>query len=185
MKNKIRDALPFRRKQTTATEQSPYNPIDSSKAEIRIIHLLPGDFDDTIYIELVPVSLSSNPTPQYDALSYVWGQEQCHNPAFVNGRPVTITSNLDIALRYFRDISDEKTLWVDAVCINQQDNVEKGPQVQMMGQIYSKAARVLVWLGPAADGSDELLERMSQGFTEEDISHQTMQDSSLAIMGRP
>lgn len=185
MKNKIRDALPFRRKQTTATEQSPYNPIDSSKAEIRIIHLLPGDFDDTIYIELVPVSLSSNPTPQYDALSYVWGQEQCHNPAFVNGRPVTITSNLDIALRYFRDSSDEKTLWVDAVCINQQDNVEKGPQVQMMGQIYSKAARVLVWLGPAADGSDELLERMFQGFTEDEISHQTMQDSSLAMMGRP
>lgn len=185
MKNKIREALPFVRKQATATEQGPYNPIDSSKAEIRIIHLLPGDFDDTINIELVPVSLSSNPTPQYDALSYVWGQEQCQNPAFVNGRPITITSNLDIALRYFRETSDEKTLWVDAVCINQQDNVEKGPQVQMMGQIYSKAARVLVWLGPAADGSDELLERMSQGFTEEDVSNQTMQDSSLAMMGRP
>lgn len=185
MKNKIREALPFRRKQATVTDPAPYKPIDSSKKEIRIIHLLPGDFDDTINIELVPVSLSSDPTPQYDALSYVWGLEKCPTPAFVNGVPITITSNLDTALRYFRDKSDEKTLWVDAVCINQKDNMEKGPQVQMMGQIYSKAAQVLVWLGPAADGSDELLERMSQGITEAKISDETLQNSSLAMMGRP
>lgn len=185
MKNKFREVLPFRRKQAPATDPGPYQPIDSSKEEIRIIHLLPGDFDDTISIELVPVSLSSNPPPQYDALSYVWGLEQCETPAFVNGKPITITSNLDTALRYFRDRSDEKTLWVDAVCINQKDNVEKGPQVQMMGQIYSQAAQVLVWLGPAADGSDELLERMSQGITVEDIADQTLQSSSLAMMGRP
>lgn len=184
MRNKIRDALPFRRKQATATDPGPYEPIDSSKSEIRIIHLLPGEFDDTISIELVPVSLSSNPTPQYDALSYVWGREQCPTPALVNGRPVTITSNLDTALRYFRDRHDEKTLWVDAVCINQKDNAEKGPQVQMMGQIYSKAAQVLVWLGTAADGSDELLGCMSQGITEEQISDQALQGSSLAMMGR-
>lgn len=184
MRNNIREVLAFRRKQATATDPGPYEAIDSSKAEIRIIHLLPGEFDDPISIELVPVSLLSSPPPQYEALSYVWGQEQCQTPALVNGRPVTITKNLDIALRYFRDRSDEKTLWVDAVCINQKDNVEKGPQVQMMGQIYSKAAQVLVWLGPAADGSDELLGRMSQGVTEEEISDQTLQSSSLAMMGR-
>lgn len=185
MKNKIREALPFRRKQASVNEPNPYNPIDSSKEEIRIIHLLPGDFNDTINIELVPVSLSSSPAPHYDALSYVWGLEQCQMPALVNGRPVIITSNLDTALRYFRDRYNEKTLWVDAVCINQKDNVEKGPQVQMMGQIYSKAARVMVWLGPAADGSDELLERMAQGIAEEHISDEALQSSSLAMMGRP
>ncbi|KAG6354961.1 hypothetical protein INS49_004042 [Diaporthe citri] len=185
MKNKFREVLPFRRKQATATDPGPYEPIDSSKEEIRIIHLLPGDFDDTINLELATVSLASNPKPQYDALSYVWGQEQCQTPAFVNGRPVTVTSNLDIALRYFRHQHDEKTLWVDAVCINQKDNMEKGPQVQMMGQIYSKAAQVLVWLGPAADGSDELLERMSQGLTEEEIADPTLQNASLALMGQP
>lgn len=185
MKNKIREAMPFRRRQATATDPAPYEPIDSSKGEIRIIHLLPGSFDDTINIELVPVSLSSNPTPQYDALSYVWGLEKCSTPAFVNGIPIAITSNLDTALRYFRDKTNEKTLWVDAVCINQKDNVEKGPQVQMMGQIYSKAAQVLVWLGPAADGSDKLLERMSEGITETQISDETLQNSSFAMTGRP
>lgn len=185
MKNKFRDALPFRRRQATVTDPGPYEPIDSSKQEIRIIHLLPGEFDDAINIELVPVSLSSDPAPQYDALSYVWGREQCETPASVNGKRVSITTNLDVALRYFRDKDVEKTLWVDAVCINQQDNVEKGPQVQMMGQIYSKAARVLVWLGPAADESDELLQRMSQGIIEEEISDSTLQSAALAMMGRP
>lgn len=185
MKNRFREVLPFRRKQATATDPSLYEPIDSSKEEIRIIHLHPGKFEDPISIELVLVSLSRDPRPHYDALSYVWGREQCQFPATVNGRPVTITSNLDIALRYFRDKYIEKTLWVDAVCINQNDNVEKGPQVQMMGEVYSKAAQVLVWLGPAADGSDELWERISQGFTEEEISDPTLQNSSLALMGRP
>lgn len=185
MKNKIREALPFRRRHDVSADPGPYSSIDSSKDEIRIIHLLPGEFGDTINIELVPVSLSSDPPPQYDALSYVWGREPCQTPALVNGKPITITSNLDNALRYFRDKHDEKTLWVDAVCINQADNVEKGPQVQMMGQIYSKAARVLVWLGPAADGSDELLEHMSQGFSGEEIADATLQSSSLSLMGRP
>lgn len=73
MKNRFREVLPFRRKQATATDPGPYEPIDSSNEQIRIIHLLPGEFDDPISIELVPVSLSSDPTPQYDALSYVWG----------------------------------------------------------------------------------------------------------------
>jgi hypothetical protein len=185
MKNRFRDVLPFRRREATAADPGPYEPIDSPKQEIRIIHLLPGQFDDSINIELVPVSLSNSPAPHYDALSYVWGREQSPTPALVNGRSVTITSNLDIALRYFRDEQDEKTLWVDAVCINQRDNVEKGPQVQMMGQVYSKAGRVLVWLGPASDGSDELLERIRQGVTEEDISDATLQSSSLSMLGRP
>lgn len=184
MKNKFR-VLPFRRREASAADPGPYQPIDSSRQQIRIIRLLPGRFDDAIEIQLAHVSLSGDAAPHYDALSYVWGQEQCPNPATVNGTPVSITSNLDTALRYFRDENDEKTLWVDAVCINQRDNVEKGPQVQMMGQIYRKAARVLVWLGPAAEGSDGLLEHMKEGITDENISDSALQNSSLAMMSRP
>lgn len=184
MKKKFR-VLPFRRREASAADPGPYEPIDSSRQEIRNIRLLPGRFDDAIEIQLVHVSLQSDDAPHYDALSYVWGLEQCPNPAIVNGTPISITSNLDIVLRHFRDESGEKTLWVDAVCINQRDNDEKGPQVQMMGQIYRRAARVLVWLGPAADGSDELLDYMTQGITDEQISDSALQSSSLAMMSRP
>lgn len=184
MKNKFR-VLPFRRREASVAHPGPYEPIDSSRQEIRIIRLLPGRFDDAIELQLVHVSLSSDAAPQYEALSYVWGQEHCPSPAIVNGIPISITANLDTALRYFRDENNEKTLWVDAVCINQRDNVEKGPQVQMMGQIYRKAARVLIWLGPAADGSDDLLQYMKEGTTDKQISDSTLQSSSLAMMSRP
>ena len=45
-------------------------------------------------------------------------------------------------------------MWIDAICINQKDNVEKGAQVDMMGKIYRRASRVIAWLGPSADDSD-------------------------------
>ena len=44
-------------------------------------------------------------------------------------------------------------LWIDARCINQKDDVEKSSQVQMMGSIYRKATKVVVWLGPERDDS--------------------------------
>jgi hypothetical protein len=42
-------------------------------------------------------------------------------------------------------------IWVDAICINQADNAEEAHQVAAMGDVYSCADRVLVWLGEAAD----------------------------------
>lgn len=105
-----------------------------SKDEIRIMDLRPGNFDDEINIELKTASLSSKPL-LYDALSYVWGIEKCHTPARINGKPFTITSNLDVALRYLHDSAIKRRLWVDAVCINQEDNTEKSHQMQRMGQI--------------------------------------------------
>ena len=40
-----------------------------------------------------------------------------------------------------------RPIWIDAVCINQNDDLEKSGQIPLMGEIYSKAAEVLVWLG--------------------------------------
>ncbi|EMT69299.1 Heterokaryon incompatibility protein 6, OR allele [Fusarium odoratissimum] len=70
---------------------------------------------------------------------------------------IPITESLETALRYFRKPDEVITLWIDQICINQADNKEKGQQVAMMRIIYSAAKQVLVWLGPAQDGSDELM----------------------------
>ncbi|QRD91843.1 heterokaryon incompatibility protein-domain-containing protein [Aspergillus flavus] len=51
-----------------------------------------------------------------------------------------------------------RMLGVDAVCINQQDNQEKGYQIRLMPTIYCKASYVIVWLGKAADHSDRALD---------------------------
>jgi hypothetical protein len=63
-----------------------------------------------------------------------------------------VTTNLEAALRELR-AQKIKTIWVDVLCINQQDPTERGLQVMRMGLIYSRAIMVLAWLGPEADGS--------------------------------
>jgi hypothetical protein len=51
----------------------------------------------------------------------------------------------------FRESAVEMILWIDAICINQEDITERGHQVQLMGRVCSKATRVLVWLGEASE----------------------------------
>lgn len=105
--------------------------------------------------------LNSGVSHPYEALSYVWGCEGAvggKKPCVVvNGHELTVTPNLYTALLHLRDPFMERTLWIDALCINQQDDVEKGHQVQSMAKIYAKASRVVVWLGESTTGSDEAL----------------------------
>jgi hypothetical protein len=63
-----------------------------------------------------------------------------------------IIENLHAALVALRDADEDVTLWIDQICINQEDNAEKESQVGLMGRVYSSASQVIVWLGPEADG---------------------------------
>jgi hypothetical protein len=64
---------------------------------------------------------------------------------------LSITANLESALRHLRLSDQQRTLWVDALCINQSDITERGSQVQLMADIYTAVSRVLIWLGPEDD----------------------------------
>jgi hypothetical protein len=66
-----------------------------------------------------------------------------------DGQHLDITSNVEELLRYLRKALKPRYLWIDALCINQADNVEKAKQVASMGLIYARAAKVRIWLGPA------------------------------------
>jgi hypothetical protein len=86
-------------------------------------------------------------SPQYEALSYVWGNTANKRPILVNCKTIFVTINLEEALRYLRRSDQTATIWVDAVCINQDDQREKAIQVNMMSTIYSKSTHGVVWLG--------------------------------------
>jgi hypothetical protein len=82
----------------------------------------------------------------YEALSYVWGEDTGRKTILLNKEYFQISKNLDAALRQLR--SDQPlTLWIDAICINQKDDEEKGWQVGMMAEIYRDARRTIIWLG--------------------------------------
>ncbi|KAK8099024.1 uncharacterized protein PG998_012265 [Apiospora kogelbergensis] len=149
-----------------------YRPLKDS--EIRLLTLHPGEETDEICIGLRHVELQDNvplirsddkPSIEYEALSYTWGTSISGQYVLVNAgngdddsngssqRVMAITDNLAVALRRLRNVVTAKTLWVDALCINQSDNTEKSIQVRRMGAVYRSAARVIVWLGPERDES--------------------------------
>ncbi|KAF4958811.1 hypothetical protein FGADI_2155 [Fusarium gaditjirri] len=93
----------------------------------------------------------------FNALSYVWGDANVTEAILVNGHRIQVTTNLISALRYAPyhlnrlENATSMKLWVDAICINQADDAEKGHQVSMMKDIYSQSGYVLCWLGSPND----------------------------------
>ena len=71
-----------------------------------------------------------------------------------------VTANLHGLLSEVRDRLLERVMWIDAICINQEDDNEKGRQVQSMAKIYAYANRVIVWLGEAANSRLPLAGRL-------------------------
>jgi hypothetical protein len=92
---------------------------------------------------------------EYAALSYTWGSADHSIPILVNNRVSLITENLYLALLHLRQ-RNVTMLWVDALCINQDDLAERGRQVAQMKDVYCRAAMVHIWLGE----SDEFTERV-------------------------
>lgn len=103
--------------------------------------------------------------PKFEALSYTWGPNTnsvvAHilDPSCSEQRQadIQIGANLACALKHLRYPDYSRTLWVDAICINQNDIDERNAQVKRMGFIYSLASRVVIWLGPEAEGSEHAL----------------------------
>ncbi|KAH7342180.1 heterokaryon incompatibility protein-domain-containing protein, partial [Pyrenochaeta sp. MPI-SDFR-AT-0127] len=99
--------------------------------EIRVAILHPAtNLADSMHCSLTTFNLSNNPS--YDVLSYAWGSDS--NPAVItlSGFGYRITQNLDSALRYLLHTTEDRSLWIDALAINQFDHVEKSVQVKMM-----------------------------------------------------
>ena len=122
----------------------------------------PFNWNDT---SSVPASAATPPWRfiwgDYFALSYAWGDLSRKSNILVNGHLMTVGSNLEAPLRAIRQkqpVQKGYKIWIDALCINQQDIVERGEQVKRMRDIYKQAHDVLVWLGPEEDDSGKAMD---------------------------
>src|ERR1700712_631419 len=133
------------------TEAFCYEKFTRPSQQIRVVKLRPSTGPGSlIECELEIVDRSSKPV--YDCLSYTWGDTTQLSTILVNGKCLQVTENLVTALTSLRDWNHEKYhrnefIWIDAICINQKDDDEKGHQVQAMRDIYTDAAQVVIWLG--------------------------------------
>jgi hypothetical protein len=141
--------------QPTADPEPLYRPLNTKNREIRLVEILDTP-DGSVCCQLSTVAFTNPATkPQYSALSYVWGDASDTENITVNGKTVPVTKNLAVALRHVkehwafefpdRDRSSFR-IWVDALCINQQDLEERNQQVQAMRYLYPLADIVLAWI---------------------------------------
>jgi len=152
-----------------------YDPLPENS--IRVAELHPGQIDDDIDITLHPwhfdpTALLAPALTRYEALSYTWGTKD--NPGKVQVQGVLdgmleVTRNLDVALRHLRYSDQSRIMWIDAICIDQSNVVERGQQVAIMGDIYMLSVRVVVWLGPEENDSDNAMCLMDAIGAEVDV----------------
>jgi hypothetical protein len=113
--------------------------------------MVDGKEYDTVECSLFVASLDSH--PEYRALSYTWGSKTDLKNISLDSQPFKITSNLEHALWQLQSHSRVKIFWIDALCINQIDNLERSEQVRKMRTIYERAEQVIVWLGRRSSSS--------------------------------
>ncbi|OTA86304.1 hypothetical protein M434DRAFT_82193, partial [Hypoxylon sp. CO27-5] len=138
-----------------------YRPLRNPREYIRLLYLFPQScsarLQERSVLPCMILTCRISKAPPYTGLSYTWGDTTLCRQINVGGRLLHITENLAVALEYLQEENMTLVLWVDAVCINQTDELEKGAQVQMMGKIFMHASAVIAWLGPPKDGSDEIM----------------------------
>ena len=170
-----------------------YEPLNPALVEIRLLDLLPSKKPESdIQCKLRTVSLIGGlqQSGGFEALSYTWGDPTIQKHIIVNDQQVKVTQNLETFLRQRRHDSETVSLWVDAVCINQQDLDEKNAQIPLMNLIYAFANRLTVWLGPEADDSSHAMETLHDlGSTSPYeklglLSHRSTQ-ALQKLLGRP
>ena len=113
---------------------------------IRLLDLAPAPSPSTdLHCNLITgIFTATNP---YEALSYVWGSSELPETLHLPSGNLKITRSLATALRRLRLPDQSRLLWVDAVCINQSNDTERGRQVAQMAKIYRHAVKVVAWLG--------------------------------------
>lgn len=145
---RIKQPVEMPRRRTGTKPSTPWTRtlLDPSLSAIRILELRHGAADEPIRVKLHVVSL--NDRPDYEVLSYVWGNETVTNRISVDGTSIPVTVNLFDFLHSLRLPDKNRLLWADAVCIDQNSAQEKSQQISLMRQIYRQANAAHVWFGP-------------------------------------
>lgn len=127
------------------------NAMDSARPapnfKFRLVRICPAVSTDAPIQCSLEVIMLGDPKIQYEALSYHWGEPQHGVEISLGGQAYLVTSNLHSALQHLRDPTNHRLFFIDALCIDQNNIMERSSQVQAMWEIYQHAWRVVVFLG--------------------------------------
>ncbi|CAI9629097.1 unnamed protein product [Alternaria burnsii] len=140
-----------RRSITTTHTFHEQFPLPSDEKSIRVLCIQPGVRGTTIEASLSKIDLNDPKRPPYTALSYTWGDAAIVDYVHVNDEKIGVGANLFHALQDVRSPDESIIIWVDAICIDQTDNIEKSHQVSHMDLVYKLCEQVYIWLGSPDD----------------------------------
>ncbi|KAF7554911.1 hypothetical protein G7Z17_g2535 [Cylindrodendrum hubeiense] len=136
-----------------------YSPLNRHHSEIRLVRFVESpDASTQLQLELCHSSLNDT---KFSALSYLWGDCTETVDVSLNGHQFTIGLSLHAGLKQLRENGFQSWIWIDSICIQQQDLEEKNWHVQEMGTVYGQAECVYMWLGLGSDATDRAMDFMS------------------------
>ncbi|KAF2749513.1 HET-domain-containing protein [Sporormia fimetaria CBS 119925] len=162
-------ATPKKERKLQEYERKHYEPLPKERGAIRLLNLMPsGAPDSEVHCELITPKFGQKELQKYEALSWCWGTGGWNAAINIRSRgrhyAKKVSPNLLAALKALRFADRDRYLWVDAICINQDNLEEKNHQVEMMSEIYGNAEQVCVWLGQENKSS-----RRAIRFIKEDV----------------
>ncbi|KAK3998035.1 heterokaryon incompatibility protein-domain-containing protein [Cladorrhinum sp. PSN332] len=167
------------------TSPFQYSSLPPNPKAFRLLYLLPGTRQDDIECLLVDSDLDED-ADTFEALSYVWGDASVTTPIQVNDATLGIGKNLRKALLNLRQADKPRTLWADAICINQGSLEERNTQVGLMRDIYQRCSCAVVWLGDSNEKTAKvvnavgILEKEAKELREADKTHTIVLNSGPA-----
>ncbi|KAF2475605.1 HET-domain-containing protein [Lindgomyces ingoldianus] len=176
-----------------------------------VCELIEADYDNSFHIPTIPMDNYNRPKDEtleeecrrvrkneikYEALSWCWGDGPGEYVIRIERDGVTykkrVRKELALALKYLRKPNERRTLWIDALCIDQRNHVERNQQVQMMSRIYTRAKEVCIWLGEDTDESKIAIDFIREEITQlknfdtitSDKSHSEKWQALMMLMQR-
>ena len=153
---------------SNAAAQRVYQSIALSPRHIRVLAIQPStNLEADVVCTLEGINLGAekeSPSQPYEALSYTWGPPEPKFPIVLHGSPHYVGQNCFEALRRLRWTTGTRKIFVDAICINQEDKSELSSQIALMGDVYSKAHRVLAWLRETSHSESAIIARIFRDF---------------------
>ncbi|KAJ0267678.1 hypothetical protein COL940_014132 [Colletotrichum noveboracense] len=145
-----------------------YCALPIATSELRILSVHPAlSIESPVIADLFLENFQTRQNP-YEALSYTWGDSSNTEIITVNSVELNVTRNLRLALQTLRhqprNPSKAVQIWVDSICINQDNVAERNAQVSQMGKIYSRAVHVAIWLGDASETSDAAMKLLNDCY---------------------
>ncbi|KAI1044158.1 hypothetical protein LB505_007428 [Fusarium chuoi] len=136
----------------------------TSPTSFRLLQILSDGGQDILRCKMFDADLAAQEPPRYIALSYTWHEEslpKAFRPVLINDKYLNVSLNLWNFLQNYRETAGERIIWIDQICINQEDKDECVQQIGQMCEIYQRASMDLFWIGEPGENAEAVLDLLS------------------------